>query len=96
MPLFASQNMGNDSEFEEGRILGHAQEQRRLANYFHNQLGPDPMALAFEIESIRAPTGSRKPSVGAEGEVRDRLSEILAPGRDAILSQTGDGSKSAE
>jgi signal transduction histidine kinase len=86
MPLFATQNMGKDSEFEEGRILGHAQEQRRLENYFHDQLAPDLMALAFEIESIRAQLevdGHRaEPKLR---EVQNRLSEILAPIHQAIL-----------
>lgn len=86
MPLFATQNMGNDSEFEEGRILGHAQEQRRLQNYFHDQLAPDLMALAFEIESIRAQLEAENhPLEPKLREVRDRLSEILAPIRQTIL-----------
>jgi hypothetical protein len=89
--------MGNDSEFEEGRILGHAQEQRRLENYFHEQLAPELMALAFSIESIRAQLEAENhPAEPKLREVRDRLSEILAPVREAILSETGDSSKSAE
>jgi hypothetical protein len=84
--LFATQNMGNDSEFEDGRILGHAQEQRRSENYFHEQLAPDLMAMAFAIESIRAQLEAKNhPAESKLREVRDRLSEILAPIRQTIL-----------
>jgi signal transduction histidine kinase len=80
--------MGSDSEFEERRILGHAQEQRRLENYFHEQLAPDLMALAFEIESIRAQLEAENhPAEPKLREIRDRLSEILAPIRQVILTE---------
>jgi signal transduction histidine kinase len=89
--------MDSDSEFEEGRILGHAQEQRRLEMYFHDHLGPELMSLAFSIESIRAQLEAENhPAEPKLREVCDRLSEILAPVREAILSETNDGSKSAE
>jgi hypothetical protein len=45
--------MDTDSEFEEGRNFGHAQEQRRFEEYFHKRLAPDVMAAAFSIESTR-------------------------------------------
>jgi signal transduction histidine kinase len=93
--LLATQNMGSDSEFEEGRILGHAEEQHRLEIYFHDQLAPDLMALAFSIESIRAQLeADGHPAEPKLREVQDRLSEILAPIRQAILSKIGDGSES--
>jgi signal transduction histidine kinase len=78
--------MGSDSEFEEGRILGHAQEQRRLEIYFHDRLGPELMALAFSIESIRAQLEAENhPAEPKLREVRDRLSEMLAPIRQTVL-----------
>ena len=89
--------MGIDTEFEQGRILGHAQEQQRLEVYFHDRLAPDLMALVFAIESIRAQLEAENhPAEPKLREVRDRLSEMLAPIREAILSETNDGSKSAE
>jgi len=60
--FFASRNMDSDSEFEEGRILGHAQEQRKLEMYLHDRLGPELLALVFEIEFIRAQLKSRRSS----------------------------------
>jgi Histidine kinase len=65
--------MGSDSEFEEGRILGHAQEQRRLEMYLHDKLGPELMALVFSIESIRAQLETDgHPAEPELREVRDR------------------------
>jgi hypothetical protein len=78
--------MDSDSEFEEGRVLGHAEEQRRLEIYFHEQLAPGLMALAFSRESIRAQLEADGHSAEPKlREVRDRLSEILAPIRQTIL-----------
>jgi Histidine kinase len=74
--------------------LGHAQEQRSLEIYIHDRLTPDLMALAFSIESIRAqPEADGHPAEPKLREVQDRVSEILAPIRQAILEKTGDGSK---
>jgi hypothetical protein len=87
--------MATDSEFEEGRILGHAQEQRRLENYFHEQLAPDLMTVAFSLESIRAELEvENHPAASKLREVQNRLSEILAPVRHNFLSGTDDGSES--
>jgi signal transduction histidine kinase len=92
--LFSTQNMASDSEFEEGRILGHAQEQQRLEIYFHDRLAPDLMAVAFSIESIRAQLeADGHPAEPKLREVQDRLSGILAPIRQAIHGRTGDGSE---
>jgi hypothetical protein len=78
--------MDSDSEFEEGRILGHAEEQRKLENYFHERLAPDLMALAFEIESIRVQLEAENhPAEPKLREVQNRLSGILAPIHQAIL-----------
>jgi signal transduction histidine kinase len=89
--------MGNDSEFEEGRILGHAQEQRRLEMYLHDRLGPELSALAFEIEFIRAQLkADGHPAEPKLREIQNRLSKILVLIHQAILSETNDGSKSAE
>ena len=89
--------MDSDSEFEQGRILGHAQEQQRVEMYFHDSLAPDLMALAFTMESIRAELeADGHPAEPKLRGVLERLSEILAPVHQAILSGTNDGSKSAE
>ena len=86
--------MGNDSEFEEGRILGHAQEQQRLEMYLHDQLGPELIAMVLEIESILAQLEAENhPTERKLREVQNRLSEILAPIRQVILSGTDDGSE---
>jgi hypothetical protein len=84
--FFATQNISSDSEFEEGRVLGQAQEQQRLEMYFHDQLGPELMELAFSIESIRAQLEADcHPAEPKLREVQNRLSEILAPIHQAIV-----------
>jgi Histidine kinase len=83
--------MDSDSEFEEGRILGHAQEQQRVEMYFHDRLAPDLMALAFSIESIRAQLeADGHPAEPKLREIQDRLSKILVLIRQTTLS---DGSE---
>jgi signal transduction histidine kinase len=85
--FFAIRNMGSDSEFEEGRILGHVEEQRRLEMYFHDQLGPDLMALAFSIESLREQLeADANPAEPKLREIQDQLSEILTLIRQVTLS----------
>jgi signal transduction histidine kinase len=75
------------SNFEEGIELGRGQERERLAAYFHNQLAPDLMALAFSIEAIRIELESEKHPVEAKlKETRDRLSKMLHPIRENILN----------
>jgi hypothetical protein len=92
--FFGTRNMDSDSEFEEGRILGHAQEQQRLEMYFHDRLAPELMALAFSIESIRAQLeADGHPAEPKLREIRDRMSEILAPVHQSILSSPDDGSE---
>ena len=86
--------MGSDSAFEKARILGQAQEQQRLEIYFHSQLAPDLVALAFSIESIRAQLeADGHPEEPELRKVCDRLSEILAQMRQTILSSPDDGSE---
>src|ERR1700751_1259978 len=48
------------SNFEDGTELGKDRERQRIAAYFHNQLAPDLMALAFSIEAIRLELESEK------------------------------------
>jgi hypothetical protein len=87
--------MAVDSEFEQGRVLGHVEEQRLFETYFHNQLAPDLMTVAFSLESIRAELEAENHPAAAElKEVQNRLSEILAPVRHKFLSGTDDGSES--
>jgi hypothetical protein len=87
--FFATQNMGNDSKFEEGRILGHIEEKRRFETYFHDQLGPNLMALAFSIECIRVQLEiDGHPAEPELRVVQNRFSEILAPIHQVI--QDGD------
>ena len=75
------------SNFEEGIELGRGQERERLAAYFHNQLAPDLMALAFSIEAIRIELESEKHPVEAKlKDTRDRLSKMLHPIRENILN----------
>lgn len=89
--------MESDSEFEEGRVLGQAQEQQRLVMHFHDQLGPDLMALAFSIESLREQLeADGNPAEPKLREIQDRLSKILVLIRQVTLNGTDDNSKSAE
>jgi signal transduction histidine kinase len=75
------------SNFEEGIELGRDQERERLAAYFHDQLAPDLMALAFSIEAIRIELESEKHPVEAKlKDIRDRLSKMLQPIRENILN----------
>jgi signal transduction histidine kinase len=86
-------NMDIDSEFEEGRILGHAQEQQRLVMHFHDQLGPDLMALAFSIESLREQMkADGNPAEPKLREIQDRLSKILVLIRQVTLDGKSESS----
>ena len=79
------------SNFEEGIELGRDQERERLAAYFHDQLAPDLMALAFSIEAIRIELGSEKhPAEAKLKDIRDRLSKMLQPIRENILNLVED------
>jgi signal transduction histidine kinase len=66
------------SNFEEGIELGRDQERQRLAAYFHDQLAPDLMALAFSIEAIRIELESEKhPAEAKLKDIRDRVSKCF-------------------
>ena len=74
------------SNFEDGTELGKDRERQRIAAYFHNQLAPDLMALAFSIEAIRLELESEKhPAEAKLKEIRDRVSKMLQPIRRNIL-----------
>lgn len=75
------------SNFQEGIELGGDQERQRLAAYFHDQLAPDLMALAFSIEAIRIELENEKHPVEAKlKDLRDRVSKMLQPIRENILN----------
>jgi signal transduction histidine kinase len=79
------------SDFEEGIELGRDQERQRVAAYFHDQLAPNLMALAFSIEAIRIELESEKHPVEAKlKDIRDRLSKMLQPIRENILDLVED------
>ena len=79
------------SNFEEGIELGRDQERQRLAAYFHDQLAPDLMALAFSIEAIRIELENEKhPAEAKLKDIRDRLSKMLQPIRENILNLVED------
>ena len=74
-------------EFKDGVIFGEERERRRLAFYFHNQLAPELLALAFSIEVI----GHELNQCGyhAEAELEalpDRLNKLLRSIRDNLLN----------
>ena len=74
------------SNFEEGTELGRDRERQRIAAYFHDQLAPDLMALAFSIEAIRLELESEKhPAEAKLKEIRHRVSKMLQPIRQNIL-----------
>lgn len=50
IPLY----MDGDSELEAGAAAGQERERQRLSNYIHDRLGPELMAIAFSIESLRS------------------------------------------
>ena len=80
--------MGKRSKFEEGRILGHIEAKRQLETYFHDRLAPELLAMGFSIESIRAQLeADGHPAEPKLREVQNRLSEILAPMHQAIVSR---------
>jgi signal transduction histidine kinase len=75
------------SNFEEGIELGRDQERQRLAAYFHDQLAPDLMALAFSIEAIRVELESEKhPAEAQLKDIRDSVSRMLQPIRENLLN----------
>jgi signal transduction histidine kinase len=74
------------SNFEDGIELGKDWERQRIAAYFHDQLAPDLMALAFSIEAIRSELESEKhPAEAKLKEIRDHVSKMLQPIRQNIL-----------
>ena len=80
------------SNFEDGTELGKDRERQRIAAYFHNQLAPDLMALAFSIEAVRIELESEKhPAEAKLKEIRDRVSRMLQPIRENILNLVKSG-----
>ena len=83
-------NIDIDNKFEEGRILGHAQERQKFEEYFHGMIAPDLMAVAFSIESIRARLEAEGHPIELElQQIEIRISEILTQVREGILSEGG-------
>jgi signal transduction histidine kinase len=79
------------SNFEEGIELGRDQERQRLAAYFHDQLAPDLIALAFSIEAIRKELESEKhPAEAKLKDIRNRVSRMLQPIRKNLLNLVED------
>jgi signal transduction histidine kinase len=79
--------MDTDSKFEEGRILGRAEERQKFEAYFHDTLAPDLMAVAFSIESIHARLEVEGHPIELElKQIEIRISEILTQVRETILS----------
>jgi signal transduction histidine kinase len=84
------------SNFEEGTELGKDWERQRLAAYFHDQLAPDLMALAFSIEAIRIELEREKhPAEAKLKDIRDRVSKMLKPIRENILDLVENRQQSA-
>ena len=84
------------SNFEEGIELGRDQERQRVAAYFHDQLAPDLMALAFSIEAIRSELESEKhPAEAKLKDIRDRVSKMLQPIRQNLLDLVENRQQSA-
>jgi hypothetical protein len=77
-------------EFEKGQRLGREQERERLSVYFfHCQLAPDLMTLAFSIESVRAELEAENHHAALKlKEVLESLSEMIEPIREEILKLT--------
>ncbi|HYZ72320.1 MAG TPA: NUDIX domain-containing protein, partial [Chthoniobacterales bacterium] len=46
-------HMDSDSEVDAGIAAGQERERQRLSDYIHHRLGPELMAIAFSIESLR-------------------------------------------
>jgi len=84
------------SNFEDGIELGKDWERQRIAAYFHDQLAPDLMALAFSIEAIRSELESEKhPAEAKLKDIRDRVSKMLKPIREKILDLVENGPNSS-
>ena len=81
--------MSGYSEFEQGQTLGREQERQRFAAYFHRQLAPELLALAFSIEGVRAELEAQDhPSAPKLKELLNRLTEMIKPMREEILKET--------
>ena len=84
------------SNFKEGIELGKDRERQRIAAYFHDQLAPDLMALAFSIEAVRVELESEKhPAEAKLKDIRDRVSKTLQPIRQNILDLVENRQQSA-
>jgi hypothetical protein len=82
-------DMATPYEFKKGQMLGREQERERLSVYFHCQLAPDLMALAFSIESVRAELEAENHHAALKlKEVLERLTEMIEPIREEILKLT--------
>ena len=82
-------SMAASYEFEQGQMLGREQERERLSVYFHCQLAPDLMTLAFSIESVRAELEAENHHAALKlKEVLERLTEMIEPIREEILKLT--------
>jgi signal transduction histidine kinase len=82
--LLASENC--PANFEAGAELGTNRERERLSTYFHDQLAPDLMSVAFAVEAIRSELEiENHPAEAKLAKVRDRLSKMLQPIRESIL-----------
>jgi signal transduction histidine kinase len=79
------------ANFEAGAELGTNRERERLSTYFHDQLAPNLMSVAFAVEAIRSELEiENHPAEAKLAKVRDRLSKMLQPIRESILGSLKD------
>ena len=82
IPLY----MDSDSELDARVAAGQERERLRLSDYIHHRLGPELMAIAFSIESLRSRLEEGKHPPDAElKQISRRIDDLFESVRKDVL-----------
>ncbi|MBV8102160.1 MAG: hypothetical protein JOZ31_23695 [Verrucomicrobia bacterium] len=80
--------MDSDSELEAGAAAGQERERQRLFDYMHQRFGPELMAIAFSIESLRGRLEAAKHPAAAElNQIGRRIDDLFESFRKDLLKR---------
>jgi signal transduction histidine kinase len=80
--------MDSDSELEAGAAAGQEKERQRLSDYVHRRLGPELMAIAFSIESLRSRLEAAKNPAAAElKKIGRRIDDLFKSFRKDVMKR---------
>ena len=81
--------MDSDSELEAGAAAGQERERQRLFDYMHQRFGPELMAIAFSIESLRGRLEAAKHPAAAElNQIGRRIDDLFKSFRKDVMKRT--------